>query len=389
MKIAFITKYCSYYTQRTFELLSEKKDIKFYFHSKGRPRLWQDEQSLYRGSINHEYLGGFKILDRRITPSLLPKLWRVKYDIFIQSIDNPFAILTSYLISRIKRRPFIIWTELWIRLQSRYHRLTFPVLRYIYRHSDAIVASGEHVKRYLLSEGIDGNKIFTAPYAVDNSLYNYTVDQKELDELRQELTIASDQKVVFSLGRLEIFKGLEYLIEAFALLNREDSVLVIAGNGSRLEHLKRLANKNGISERVRFPGYVARDQTVTYYAVASVFVFPSITTPTHKETWGLVVNEAFNQGVPVIASEAVGAAVAGMVQDGHTGLMIPEKDSQTLAQAIEKILDDPELRDRMSNNARELIAGWTQEKMALGFQQAIDYVTAQSNFQNGSFNDSK
>jgi hypothetical protein len=80
---------------------------------------------------------------------------------------------------------------------------------------------------------------------------------------------------------------------------------------------------------VRFAGYVPSRETRPYYALADLFVLPSITTASFKEPWGLVVNEAFNQGVPVIASDAVGAAAGGLVQSGVNGLIVPERDSGT------------------------------------------------------------
>lgn len=80
-----------------------------------------------------------------------------------------------------------------------------------------------------------------------------------------------------------------------------------------------------------------------------------------------------NQGLPVIATDAVGAATGGLVQDGVNGFVVPERDSQALAQAIGRVLRDAELRERMSQNARQLIAGWDNERMVKGFRQAIDY----------------
>jgi len=88
-----------------------------------------------------------------------------------------------------------------------------------------------------------------------------------------------------------------------------------------------------------------------------------------------VINEAFNQGVPVIATDAVGAAAGGLVQDGVNGFVVPERDSVALAQALRRILDNPDLRERFSQNARQIIAAWDNERMVLGFREAVEYVT--------------
>ena len=86
----------------------------------------------------------------------------------------------------------------------------------------------------------------------------------------------------------------------------------------------------GINDEVRFPGFVSREDLVIYYSISNVFVLPSVTTPAGKEPWGLVVNEAFNQGVPVVASEAVGAAAGGLVKDEINGFIIREQDDETI-----------------------------------------------------------
>src|SRR5262249_9771980 len=136
-----------------------------------------------------------------------------------------------------------------------------------------------------------------------------------------------------------------------------------------------MARERGVADKIRFVGYASPEQAVNYYAVADLLVLPSVTTPMGKETWGLVVNEAMNQGVPVVATDAVGAAAGGLVQSGVTGFVVPERDSVALAQAMERILADDELRKWMSINARRIIAGWNNELMTRGFQEAIQYVS--------------
>jgi glycosyltransferase involved in cell wall biosynthesis len=265
-----------------------------------------------------------------------------------------------------------------MRLQTPFHRLAWPLTRYIYHHADAIVVYGEHVKRYLMSEGVPGERIFVAAHAVDNEAYNRPVSEEEKQALRQQLNIAPGKKIVLYLGRLVEEKGLPYLLEAFALLQRDDAVLVLVGTGPEKARLEQLAQELGIAANVRFVGYVPPERTVPYYSISWVYVLPSVTAPYFKEPWGLVVNEAFNQGVPVIATDAVGAAAGGLVQDGINGFVVPERDSVALAKALRRILDDPDLRERFSQNARQIIATWDNERMVLGFRQAIEYVTGQS-----------
>src|SRR5262249_9917015 len=81
-------------------------------------------------------------------------------------------------------------------------------------------------------------------------------------------------------------------------------------------------------------------------AAADVLVVPSIPPRTFREPWGLVVNEAMNRGLPVIASDAVGAAAGGLVRDGRNGLVVPAGDPGALAGAIGRLAADADLRAR-------------------------------------------
>lgn len=378
-KIAFITNICPHYRVQTFETLARYHQVDYYFFSAGDEWYWQQQHGTRTGHFSYKYLPGFRLGRTRITPILPWELWRGDYDVYIKCILGRFALPITYLIARLKRKPFILWTGIWMRLQTRFHRISWPLTRYIYRHADAIVVYGEHVKRYLVSEGVLAERIFVAAHAVDNNMYNYRVSEEEKNMLRHRLNILPEQKVVLYLGRLVQEKGLTYLIEAFASLRCTDAVLLIVGTGPEKERLESLVSHYNLADRVRFAGYVPPEKTLPYYALAWVYVLPSVTTPHGKEPWGLVVNEAFNQGVPVIASEAVGAAAGGLVQNGVNGFIVPERDSAALARSLQCVLDDADVREKLSRNARRTIAGWDNERMVMGFREAIEYVTKRTN----------
>jgi glycosyltransferase involved in cell wall biosynthesis len=168
-------------------------------------------------------------------------------------------------------------------------------------------------------------------------------------------------------------KGLEYLLNAVSEIQDSNYVLVVAGTGSELNELSRLASSLGLQGRVRFLGYCPQDRIWLHLANAWVLVLPSVSTNWGKEPWGLVINEAFNQGVPVIATDAVGAAAGGLVRDGENGFVVPERNSSALAAALDRVLKNADLRAKLSANARETIAHWNQDRMADGFSAAIAY----------------
>jgi glycosyltransferase involved in cell wall biosynthesis len=375
MKVAFVTHYCPHYRVKTFETLASHVDTDFYFYSNGGEWYWQRQHGVQIGNFNYQYLPGFNVAGTRFTPSLMHRLLTNPYDAYIKCINGRFALPATYLAARLKRRPFILWTGIWMRLSTPAHRLMFPLTRYIYTHADAIVVYGEHVKQYLMQEGVAAKRIFNTTHAIDNELYRRKIAPEVQADIRATLNIHPHQKIILSLGRLVADKGLNYLLEAFAHLKETQAVLVFAGTGEAEPQLREMAMQLGVSEKVRFAGYVPNQEASRYYSISDVFVLPSITTPLFKEPWGLVVNEAFNQGVPVIATNAVGAAAGGLVRDGENGFIVPERDSKALAKRMQQLLLDETLRQRFSLNAKASMVGWDNEHMVLGFRQALAYVT--------------
>lgn len=176
------------------------------------------------------------------------------------------------------------------------------------------------------------------------------------------------------LGRLEAGKGLEYLLQAFAQQQDHQATLLIVGDGSLRQTLEQQAITLGIAERTRFAGYVPTAEAWRYFALAYVGVLPSVTTAMVKERWGLVVNEAFNQGVPMIGTTSVGAAAGGLLRHGVTGFVVPERDATALSAAMRCILSDSELRNRLGRQSAAEITQWDNERMVGGFRAAIDAV---------------
>ncbi|HXR32525.1 MAG TPA: glycosyltransferase [Verrucomicrobiae bacterium] len=372
-RILFVHPFCTHYTKGLFEELSRRCNVRFLFYSDGGEWFWQKKHGVHRGEFPHEYLSGFRVGSVRVAPSLPWKLFAQHADAVVSSIDGKFALPVSYAAARLKGIPFLLWTGMWARVETPLHRLLFPITRFFYRHADALVVYGEHVKRYLISEGVAPEQIFVARHSVDNEYYGRPVAEAEKSALRDQLGIPPGKKVILFLGRLEEVKGVRYLIEAFARLQNADAVLLVAGEGSQRPSLESLASALCPPGRVRFSGYVPVERAVSYYSIADVCVIPSVSVAAGKELWGLVANEAFAQGVPVIATASVGAAGGGFVQGGKNGYIVPERDSASLAAAMQRVLDDSALRERLSAGARATVAQWTHGRMADGFCEAFEF----------------
>lgn len=370
--VAFVTNFCAHYRVATFTELAERLDVEFLFFSQGAEWYWPSSLPTRRGPFPHRYLRGLRVGPVRVTPSLPWRLARGRYSAIVKCINGRFALPVTYLTARLLGRPFILWTGIWHRLGTRFHRLAFPLTRWIYRHADAVVVYGSHVERFLIDQGVAAERIFIAPHAVDNELYRRPVGEEETRAVRDRLGVAAGAPIVLFVGRLHASKGIHVLLRAFARLAHREATLVVVGEGPERDRAAALARGEGIAERVRFCDPVPPEEVVPLYAAADALVLPSLTTPAFREPWGLVVNEAFNQALPVVASDAVGAAAGGLVEDGVTGLVVPEGDVGALAGALDRLLADPGLREALGAEAHRRVTRWSNDAMVEGFREALD-----------------
>ena len=116
---------------------------------------------------------------------------------------------------------------------------------------------------------------------------------------------------------------------------------------------------------VHFVGFQDQEELPRYYGIADVLVFP-----TRSDPWGLVLNEGMCSGLPILCSTAAGAAL-DLVFSGQNGFLHEPGDVQQLAKHLKTLLRDPNLRSRMGQCSQEIIAGFTPQRMANGFLDAI------------------
>jgi glycosyltransferase involved in cell wall biosynthesis len=249
---------------------------------------------------------------------------------------------------------------MWAHPATRVHRLSRPLTEAVYRGSDAIVAYGTHVRRFLLdTSGVDPGKVFVAGQAVDSDRFT-PVHPDWSGGLGEILYV----------GQFEERKGLRYLLDAAGALADVPARVRLVGNGSQESALRAHA---GALRNVEVVGHVTQDRLPQELARSRCLVLPSITTTLDKEPWGLVLNEAMHAGLPVVATDAVGAAAGGLVRDGQNGFIVPERDAGALAAALRRLCTDGALAARMGDQARIDASVFTHTRMADAFEAAVEY----------------
>lgn len=171
--------------------------------------------------------------------------------------------------------------------------------------------------------------------------------------------ISPDQPLALFVGRVAHEKNIGFLIEALVHAHEAcpAAVLLITGDGPAKSELQQRAARLGVSESVRFMGYLDRDtELLDCYAAADVFTFASRT-----ETQGLVLLEALAAGTPVIALAAMGTTD---ILTNAPGCLTPPDDPRSFGQAIGELLADPARRQLLAAQARETAERWSDTEMA-------------------------
>lgn len=238
-------------------------------------------------------------------------------------------------------------------------------LRWFYRHVDAFCYLGENGRAHLLAHGVRPEQMFLSPYAVDTELLESQRERWRRDECRSELGIADNRVVVLFSGKFITRKRPVLLIDAIRRTGRADRIhLILLGSGP-LQAEVEAAARDVCGANVTLPGFVNQSELGRYFAAADVFVLPS-----EFETWGLVVNEAMQFGLPAVVSSTVGCH-ADLIEPGRTGYVFPSGDAAALADRLTDLLADPAAVARMGREARARVAGFTPAASAAGIRRAI------------------
>ncbi len=335
----------------------------------------------------------------------------------VVSTGGRVALPGAWAGARRAGAPVILWSALWAHPRTTAHAFSYLALRRLYRSAEAIVVYGPHVEAYVRARG--ARNVHVAPQSIDNGFWSHPLTTPDANPTTTPggpsapitpswpstsaipgWPAETAVKFLFA-GRPVREKGLGVLIEAWSVsgLRAPTAALVLVGVGSVPPWVPAGgAVGRGIADRAirsaltgvrRKLDSTRRDALETMpldvvcldpvpppqlrdmYAAADVLVVPSIPTRTFREPWGLVVNEAMNRKLPVIASDAVGAVAGGLVRDGHNGLVVPADDAQALAAAMRRLADDAQLRARLGAAGERDVQSYTHDAWAQGFSRAL------------------
>lgn len=215
----------------------------------------------------------------------------------------------------------------------------------------------------------DAKKVVVIPPGVDTSHF-YPIPA---DEAKDFIGIPSNARMMLFVGRIEPLKGIDTLLKSIAILRKRGildrycclCLSIIGGepnanNGHLSDEMSRLQSisvAHGLEDLVTFLGRRGQDTLPYYYSAAEAVIMPS-----HYESFGMVALEAMACGIPVVASEVGGLAF--LVQDGITGFHFPADDPQALSEKLITIIENRDLRQKMSAKSAEVARDYDWDRIA-------------------------
>jgi glycosyltransferase involved in cell wall biosynthesis len=215
------------------------------------------------------------------------------------------------------------------------------------------------------SLGIRAERIVRTAHSVDNDWWIDQASRVDRDDVRAGWGIPPYAQVVLFCGKLQPWKRPQDALRAFGRSGVKGSYLVFAGDGPLRTSLEAEAATLGISEFVRFLGFVNQSKLPAVYRSSDLLVLPS-----EYEAFGLVVNEAMLCGCVVAISDRVGARL-DLVFEGTTGFVFPVRNLEVMAALLRDLLRAPDQMKRVAEAAREQVKAWSPERNVEGLIEAI------------------
>ncbi|RLE62103.1 MAG: hypothetical protein DRJ47_11220, partial [Thermoprotei archaeon] len=335
-------------------LTRKRANVVVIFASDVRPEDSDDKVTFCRvfmKKIKFLDLGGFIF-----AVSLFFKMWRLcakrKFDVLM--VHDSTGFLTVYILGKIYRIPAMIFFHGWIYNPFRekaYSKSVTMIYKlsahFAAKYADAICCVSEEIAEGMRSLGARYERVYLLPNAID------------LDQFpqRKKLNVYYDEtKKVLYVGRFGQEKGLRYLLLAIPEVVKKvpnTELIILGGTKNEEEKFISLLKRLKINNYVKFRGKISNKQLIKIYQEAHVLVIPSL-----SEGHAIVPLEALACGTPVIGTQISG--IKETVMDGYNGLLVEPGNHKAIADAIIKLLSNPDLLEKLSTNARPSV-----EKLSL------------------------
>ncbi|MCR5651288.1 MAG: glycosyltransferase family 4 protein [Lachnospiraceae bacterium] len=297
---------------------------------------------------------GFDQTEKYIPTGTAKVLDEVRPDTVVCMEYNPCAIMVKHWCNK-NRVPYISWTD-GTRLSEAHIGLLQKLSRkYIIKNTKAFIASSTAARDNQIYLGADPEKIHISYLTVDINRYTSTDTDKP----------KAEPFGIICVGSLIQRKGIDLLLNALGIIKDRDWTLTLAGEGPEKDALAKQAEELGISQKIRFAGFIEGEKLRDLYAESSLFILP-----TREDCFGLVTLEAMCAGLPVISSKYADGAY-DLIEDGVTGFIVDPYDEKQFSETIETLMNNPVKAAEMGKAGLERSKEFSFEKVSKGFIEAV------------------
>jgi len=372
VKVLLVTNIISPYRIPLFNYLHNQNDVEFRviaLAEKEANREWllQKEQIKFPYRI---LPGLHKFMWSRELPIHLNwGLWRVlrEYnpDVVITSGYDTLTYWVAFAYCKLHKKNFVLWNGTTLMSTTKTHGLVGIIKRVIIKGADAYITYGTKAAEYLEQMGARSNRIYVGVNTVDMEWY-----RREWYAVCKEASFACERLeyppvMLLYIGQLIERKNVKRLLEVLAKLRDPDLGILIVGSGPQKAELEEFCRRHDV-QNAYFEGFKQQPDLPRYYAIADVFVLPSI-----KEVWGLVVNEALATGLYVLCSNRAGAAY-DLIKEGWNGALFDPYNMEELAALIKETKENiEEVRARREAISDRACREFSIERSAETFLEAI------------------
>lgn len=356
MKVLYLTNVPSPYRVEFFNLLGAECNLTVVYER----RRASDRDPAWRGptatTFTEVYLRGLSVRsDASLCPSILRYVTDRSFDVIvIGGYSTPTAMLAIAWLKLI-RGTYVLNADGGFLGKDSW--IVDRIKRYFIGGASHWLSTGTTTTRYLVNYGARENHIYQYPFTSlkESDLLGEALNPDLRASIRKSLGIKED-RCVLAIGRFIHLKGFDLLIRAAKDLGQDVGVYIVGGHSS--EEYDDLCSSLRASN-VHFKEFCPAATLRSYYQCADVFVFP-----TRSDVWGLVVNEAMAQGLPVITTDRCVAGIE-MIEPGVNGYLIPADDVDAIVEAASRILElSEEQLQQMRVAALRTSSHFTIEAMA-------------------------
>lgn len=261
------------------------------------------------------------------------------------------SLLPFFCLWRLIKRKTIIHWHADVAGTKVSKTLAFPLYKIMEKLlltiADSIVVTSRHYRDTSQSLKPFKKKCAIIPIGIDPTPREALSDGTLSEPIRDFI---HDKRLVLSIGRLSYYKGYAYLIQAIALLQQEDVVLVIGGQGPEMKSLERIIQKHHLRNKVLLPGKISENDKKILLSRAVIFCLPSID---RAEAFGLSLVEAMKNNLPLLTTHVKGSGMNHVNIHNQTGIQVAPRDPSALAEALDTLLNGPDLAKVFGKQAHQ------------------------------------